>query len=403
MTGEAVPNSDSIARGAPGMLLATLLLGQMSQSLSFTAFAAALPQMAADLGPRGPFIAQMTMATASLGLMIGCIVSGWVLQKAGTRYTLLASLIIFGIMGSAGLFLRDAAALLTSRFILGFASACATTTCLWGIAAEYSGDRRAKVLGVSAAVSNGFALATTVLGGFIAQHGWPLTFVQYSIFGFIGTIVAFAGIRQTRPQRVDASAATSDSRFLKRLLPFYALVAVMFLVMFMSATQFAFIMQEDGIADPGRRSLFMAVVTVTGASLSFGYGALQRRLGLAGSFAFGAGCMAAALLIVGWAVQPAYLVLAALLMGLYVGVLGPWIYQVVSEQTDASSRSHAIGLLGAFAYFGGSLNPIVLSPLGDAFGLRKVYYLAAALMTALCLGALGRAMRDRGAVKAPAA
>jgi MFS family permease len=316
---------------------------------------------------------------------------------------LLVSLITFAVMGSGGLFLRNAGALLTSRFILGFASACASTTCLWGIAAEYIGDNRAKALGVSAAVSNGFALATTILGGFIAQHGWALAFLQYPVFGLIGGIVVFAGVRQVRPQHVGAAEATGDSRFLVRLMPFYVLVAVMFIVMFMSATQFAFIMQEDGIDDPGRRSLYMAVVTVAAASLSFGYGALQRRLGLAGTFAFGAGCMAAALIIVGWATQPPYLALAALLMGLYVGVLGPWIYQVVSEQTDASSRSHAIGLLGAFAYLGGSLNPIVLSPLGDAFGLRKVYYLAALLMAALCLGGLSRAMRGRHAVKTRAA
>lgn len=399
MTANVIPNSESIARGTPGMLLATLILGQMSQTLTFTAFVAALPQMAVDLGPRGAFIAQMTMATASLGLMIGCIVSGWILQKAGTRYTLLASLIIFAIMGSGGLFLRDATLLLTSRFILGFASACATTTCLWGISAEYSGDNRAKVLGISAAVSNGFALATTVLGGFIAQHGWPLAFVQYSVFGLVGGCIAFVGLRQVRP-RGDAVAASGDSSFLKRLLPFYLLVAVMFIVMFMSSTQFAFVMQEDGISDPGRRSLFMAVVTVSAASLSFGYGALQRRLGVPGAFAFGAACMAAALLIVGSAIHPAYFALAALLMGLYVGVLGPWIYQVVSEQTNAVSRSHAIGLLGAFAYFGGSLNPIVLSPLGNALGLRKVYYLAAALMVVLCLGGLSRALRNRSVIKA---
>jgi MFS family permease len=400
MTAGAAPTADSIARGRPGVLFAALLLGQMSQSLTFTAFVAALPQMAADLGPRGPFVAQMTMAMASLGLMIGCIASGWVLQRMGTRYTLIGSLVIFAVMGSGGLFLRDATALLASRFLLGFASACATTTCLWGIAYEYSGDRRAKVLGISAAVSNGFALATTILGGFIAEHGWSLTFAQYSVFGLVGAAVAFVGLRQARPLQVDGVAAAGDSRFLKRLLPFYLLVAVMFIVMFMGATQFAFIMQEDGIADPGQRSLYMSLNTLAGASLSFGYGALQRRLGLAGTFAFGAGCMAAALVTVGWATHAAYLAPAALLMGLYVGVLGPWIYQVVSEQTDAASRSHAIGLLGAFAYLGGSLNPIVLSPLGDVLGLRKVYFLAAALMAVLCLGALSRALRGRGAVKA---
>jgi MFS family permease len=357
--------------------------------------------MGQDLGARGPLIAQMTMAMASLGLMSGCIVSGWILERSGTRTTLLVSLVVFGCMGAMGLIVRDPALLLASRFVLGFASACMGTTCLWGIAAEYAGDHRAKVLGISAAASNAFALGTTILGGYIAQGGWALDFWQYPVFGAVGLVIAYAGVRQVRPEPTDATATSADRGPLKRLLPFYVLVTVMFIAMFMSSIQFAFIMQQDGIANSGRRSLYLAIVTVTAACLSFRYGALQRHLGIAGSFAFGAGCMALGMLIAGWANHPAYLIAAALFMGLYIGVLGPWIYQVVSEQTDPSSRGRAIGLLGAFGYLGGSLNPIALAPLADVIGLRKVYLCAAALMLTLCIGGLSRALRQRIPVTAP--
>ena len=71
--------------------------------------------------------------------------------------------------------LRDPAVLLASRFVLGFASACAATTCVWGIAAEYEGTRRARALGISAAVANCAALGSTLLGGLLAERGgWPL-------------------------------------------------------------------------------------------------------------------------------------------------------------------------------------------------------------------------------------
>src|SRR5687768_8515906 len=105
------------------------MLGQMSQSVTFTAFVAALPQMARDLGTSAAFVAQMTMALAALGMMIGSIASGWILERAGTRTTLLASLLVFAITGAGGMVLRDPAVLLASRFLLGFASACAATTC----------------------------------------------------------------------------------------------------------------------------------------------------------------------------------------------------------------------------------------------------------------------------------
>jgi MFS family permease len=369
----------------------------MSQGVTFTAFMAALPLMARDLGDRGPFIAQMTMALASLGLMCGSIVSGWILEKSGTRVTLLASMLIFALAGAAGLVLRDPWLLLASRFILGFASACMTTTCLWGIAAEYAGDRRARTLGISAAVSNVTSLTSTVLGGYLAQHGgWRLTFVQYAVFGLIACVLAFASVRQVRPERERAGAAIQP--YLMRLLPFYLLTVLLFAVMFMASTQFAFILDEGGIRNPSTRSLFMGATTVIGALTSFCYGPLQQRLSVLGTFTFGLVCMALAGAAISRGIGPVYLVLGAALMGIYTGVLGPYIYHVVSEHTDAYSRSRAIGLLSAFGYLGGFLNPVVFAPMSDAIGLHKVFLIVACVMAMLSLGTATRLIR-RGALR----
>jgi uncharacterized protein (DUF2336 family) len=61
----------SIGRGHPRVLFATLNFGNMSQGLAFTAFLAALPQMAHDLGEHGELIAQMTLALTALCLLVG--------------------------------------------------------------------------------------------------------------------------------------------------------------------------------------------------------------------------------------------------------------------------------------------------------------------------------------------
>lgn len=397
MSAQSGEASRSIGRGHPRLLFATLMLGQMSQGVTFTAFMAALPLMARDLGDRGPFVAQMTMALAALGLMCGSIVSGWILEKSGTRVTLLASMLIFAVAGAAGLVLRDPWLLLASRFIVGFASACMATTCLWGIAAEYEGNRRARTLGISAAVSNFTSLASTVLGGYLAQYGgWRLTFVQYAAFGLIACILAFVSVRQVRPERQRAGAASQP--YLMRLMPFYLLIALLFVVIFMASTQFAFILDEDGIRNPSTRSLFMGATTVIGAVTSFFYGPLQQRLSVLGTFTFGLACMALAGAAIGWGIGPAYLVLGASLMGIYTGVLGPYIYHVVSERTDAYSRSRAIGLLSAFGFLGGFLNPVVFAPMGDAIGLRNVFLVVACVMAVLSLGTATRLVR-RAAVR----
>src|ERR1700730_2586490 len=235
MSASSEKSSGSIARGHPGLVFATLTLGSIAQVLVFAAPNSALPEMAKDLGSRGEFIAQMTMAFAALGLMLGALASGWILEKAGTRVTLLTSMLTYGLTGVSGLVLRDPLLLLTARFALGFAASCMVTTCVWGIAAEYEGNRRARALGVVLALSSVAGLIGTVLGGYLAERGgWSLASLQYPVFSAVGFLMVFASIRQVRPER-ERSGGTSQLR-LRRLLPFYLLVVLLFAILFMGAT-----------------------------------------------------------------------------------------------------------------------------------------------------------------------
>jgi MFS family permease len=402
MTTSLADASRSIDRGHPRLLFATLMLGLMSQTLDFAAFGSALPQMAHDLGNRGEFIAQMTMSIAALGLMVGALASGWILQKAGTRVMLLTSVLAYGLSGGGGLVLRDPVSLLATRFTVGFASACMVTTCMWGIALEYEGIRRARALGLSTAVANFTALTSTVLGGYLAQRGgWALAFVQYPVFGLGGFLLAFAAMRQVRPER--ELAKEKSQSYLKNLLPFYLLVVLLSAIMFMGSTQFAFLLEEDGIRNPTARSLIMGTITMVAAVTSVCYGPLQQRLNVRGTFTLALSCMAIALAAIGWGVNPAFAILGASLMGIYAGLLSPYLYHVVTERTDAYARSRAIGLLTAFGYLGGFLNPLVFSPMSNAIGLRSVFLVVALVMAVLALGTAINLVRRRGAVEERAA
>ncbi|MEA3183283.1 MAG: hypothetical protein QOI59_6806 [Gammaproteobacteria bacterium] len=364
----------AITKGSPRLLFATLMLGMMAQGLAFTAFVSALPQMAQALGSRGVFIAQMTMSLAALGLMCGALASGWVLEKLGTRVTLLTSLLIFGLIGAGGLVVSSPPLLLATRFAAGFAVACMVTTCVWGIAAAFDGDRRAKALGLSSSLANVSALTGTILGGYLARvGGWHLPFAQYLVFGVAAFALAFIGIGQVKPDPDPITRASQP--FFKRLLPFYLLAAWLFAVLFMASTQYAFLLQQDGIADPATRSLILATVTVTGALMAFIYGLLQKLLSAQGTFLFGLVCMILALAATGSGLTAnlAFAVGCAVLMGIYAGLVLPYLYHSVTEKTDSPARSRAIGLLTAFGFFGGFLNPPVLLALARQIGLRNVF------------------------------
>jgi MFS family permease len=391
MSATALPRS--LAKRGRGLLFATLMLGQMSQTIAFTAFVAVLPQMAHDWGPRGPFLAQMTMALGSLGMMCGSFVSGWVLERTGTRACLIGALAAFGLSGAEGVVSTNATAMLIARFVNGLAAAVMATTCLWGITAEYKGAARAKVLGISAALSNLTAFGATLLGGYLAQvEGWPVAFAQFPVFGLIGLVLAFISIEQIYPSREHNGALACP--FFRRLLPFFLLAMFLFSVRFMSSTQLPFVLDQNGIREAGRRAQLISAVTMSATASSFLYGALQQRLTALGTFAAGLACMAVALATVAVGVHFVSALIGTLLLGLSNGILGPYVYHTVSERSDAGSRSRAIGMVGAFCFLGGFVNPIIATPVANVVGLRNLFLLVALSMGITALAVGGASLRE---------
>jgi MFS family permease len=366
----------------------------MCVSLGFVACMASLPQIAQDFGSRGTFVAQMMVSTVALGLMLGAPVSGWILARAGTRGTLILSSALFAVAGAGGMVLGNANLLLASRFLTGFAAVVMSTTCFWGIGTEYDEEPRARAFGLTTALSNCTSIVGVTIGGVLAQlGGWRLSFVQYPVLGCLTLLLGVLALRQVKPG--GEGGTRSRAPFFKRLLPFYLLAALLFLILFMASTQFVFLLQADGITSPTLRSIFLSTYTVVGALTGLAYGPMQRRLSMTGTFALGLAGMAAALALLGWSANPAAAAAGSVLIGFYIGILATYINHFVSGQTDAGSRGHALGLLMTFCYLGAFLNPPVLTPLGRVIGPRNVFLAAALVMAVIAVGATARLRRVR--------
>jgi MFS family permease len=384
--GEMLGTAQSVGRGRPRLLLVAFTIGHMAQGLAFTACVAALPQMAHDLGAGGEFVAQMTIAVAALGLLVGALASGWILDRAGTRGTLLTSIVVFGVTGAGAMVLRDPVWLLASRFAVGFAAATMTTTCLWGIAAEYTGNGRARMVGIANSVGSLASFLGTVLGGILAQRrGWAFAFIQYPVFALVAFVIASLSIRQIKPTPPEAGARSEP--YFARLLPFFLLASVIFLVMFMGSTQFAFLLQEDGIQNPAIRGPIMSMLTVVSTLTSFAYGWIHQRLGSRGTFLCGLVSAAVSLTLLGASPTVVAAIVGASLLGIYVGLAAPYVYHTVTERTESSARGRALGVVNAFGFFGGFLNPVILAPLSKWIGIRGTFFAVAVVVALIALGA----------------
>lgn len=389
-----VPSARSLARSRPGLLLATLMTGPMAISVGLVAFMTSLPQIARDFGSQGTFIAQMMVSTVALGLMAGAPVSGWILSRVGTRSTFVACSVLFGVAGTSTMVLDDPTLLLASRFLTGFAAIVLTTTCAWAIGTEYEGKRRARAFGLLTSMGNAMSIVSVVIGAALAERGgWRLSCVQYPVFGCLVLLLGLLNVRQVKPGAEGGTQLRAP--FFKRLLPFYLLAALLFLILFMASTQFVFLLQSDGVTSPTLRSVFLSTYTVVGALTGLVYGPLQQRLSMTGTFALALTSMAVALALLGWSTTPAGAAAGSVLIGFFIGLFSTYINHFVSEQTDEGSRGHALGLLMTFCYLGAFLNPPVLTPLGRLIGPRNVFLVAALVMAVVAVGAAARLRRPR--------
>lgn len=361
----------------------------VTQDLAIPAIISSLPEMARDLGPRGAFAAQMMIAMTALGYMCGGLASGWIFQRTGTRHGLLMSLAVIGSAGGVGVLVGQPSVLLASRFALGVAAACVSTTCFWTIAHVYEGDARAKALGIATAVNFAAGVLSTTLGGLITtRFGWHFAAIQYVAGACLSMVLVAIAIPQVKP-----AAPTDQHRRIFRLkqeLPFLLLVMVIFVIFAAGGAQMPFLLEEDGLVVAATRALVLAVPTLFATLSSFSYGWLQQALGVRGVFAMTLCCMGAGLAIVAFGHAQWGDVIGACLMGTGLGLIGPHLYHSISERTDSSSRSYHLGLLSTFIFFGIFLNPFVFAMLSRGMGVRSAFEMSAVVLATIALWTLRR-------------
>ena len=373
---EAVPQLDFLFR-------LTLLLGLVPQSITEASITASLPEMARDFGLNGEFAAQMMLGLGALGLMVGALVSGRILERAGTRRTMLGALLAFGSFGALALASHSIVTLGISRVIVGLSASCIATTCMWGVSAEYEGLARARIFGISGAISGFFAIGSVILGGFLAQHlGWRMAFVQFPLMAGAILMVSWRGVPQLLPEVTQAALKGQFAR----LAPLYALVLMVFAVIGMSGMQLAFLLNADGLTDAGMRSLIQGI---PGVGVIFGaalYGEVHRRWGGAWALVLSQSFMTAGLALLVSTQYIPVLCVGALLQGLCIGMTMPYFYNAVSERTNTGSAQRYLGYLAASTFLGVFLSPLVFEPVKSQVGTQGLYLLCAGITAVIAAG-----------------
>lgn len=363
------------------MALVALLAGSPLLALMFAALGPVLPMMAdhfAD-GGDGTFATQMIMTVPALGVIVGGLMAGFMVDRFGPRPVLLWGLGIYGVAGSSGLYLDSLWALLASRVVVGLAIAHAVTSVGVIVGGWFQGLARVRFLGYQAAVAGISALIFLVSSGLIAeQFSWRAPFALY-LLAFVVLAISAVTIRSEEVPTRERDAPSPPGAF-KPLYPIYGVALFLFTAYFMTSIQLSFLLAAVNVTSPLTRSLVIAGGVLAGGLCGGSYGWVVSRIGSRGAQILLTCLLGSGLVVIGTADSLAVIAIGAIMAGGGGGMIPPHIESRLLGTARIEVRARAISFMFTALYVADFLNPLVVTPIRAGFGIHAAFIVVGSVL-----------------------
>jgi MFS family permease len=415
--------SESNSLAAKAGRLFVIFMGPALGGLVPQAIAVAQPAMAAHLGDadNGRLLARLTLALASLMIIVGAPVGGLLAQRMGYRRTLLALLLVFTIAGSAGMFMPDRielsnfggwaalTSLMASRMVLGFAAGGIMAIYLALAAHYFEGEARARVLGLAVATSSLIgAQALRACGLLLDWGGWRAPFSLY-LLAVPVVLVAWFVIHPTSRREAGGTVSTPGASAMLQAItaywPIYAVLMIMSIGTFVLSEGGPFLLKANGFTTGAVIGSILSIgyypAVITAASYGFVRHYVSDRVVLVSSALF----MGLGLLIAVPLRDQTLLTLAFVLFGFGSGMKAPAISSILLSRASENIRAAAMGLTFSAIFAGQFLTPLLLEVLDRAFAIHGAFVVFGVgfLLTAafVLFGGLGDRIGRQQATSSP--
>lgn len=362
--------SSPVARARRMLAIFVMISGGCFTGLMTTALSPSMVAIKAHFGhdASAALVAQLVVVTASLGVVIGGPVAGWLIERFGIRHVMLVALPVYGLSGSSGLFLESAPGLFASRFILGWSGATIFTASVTLLGDSFVGGGRARLLGFKTTVAAGFAVLSVMLSARIAEGaGWRMPFAIYGVTAAVMLLIVLFSVEATRRERGPAAAQVKASAVLV-LWPVYATLITISSITILQQTQVPLLLASDHDAPPTTIGWVIAGGTTAYTIASIFYGSLQVRLGPSRMFALNLALLAAGTTILGLSHDMMLSACGSLLLGAGGGLMQPYLLNILLDRVTPEARGRAIGFVSPAINTGQFLSPLLFFMLVSGLG-----------------------------------
>jgi len=366
MSAEAQPAT--AAKAAPSrMSLAFILLSCTLILMGGAAVAPALPLISEAFPNDSEATISLIITLPSLVIAFVGFFIGGLADRFGTVRVLVLSLLVFTVAGVSGYFLSSLTTILIGRAILGFSLAGIMTTTTTIIILNYSGQARAKVMGMQSAAMGLGIMFLEMSGGALAGYGWRTPFLIY-VLGVIFMFGVLAFVKE--PSREESHDSLVQGP--PKLIPYIVIaccvgVLILELTTFLIPTKIPYLVEETGsgaMMSGLVLGVFGLVSAVTGLFHHRAVSGMHPLTAVAISFLL----IGVGIALLGFGEGIEWIIGCMFLAGIGGGMIMPILGNWISLAVPLKLLGRVMGIYGMCIYIGQFMSSIVAVPVLDYAG-----------------------------------
>ncbi len=357
-------SSPRITRAAAWAILLCSSLTVMSGAI----VSPVLPQIAREFAatPHAQLLSRLVITLPALAIALSGIFAGLLADRVGRERVLLASLVLYAIAGTSGLYLSSLPTILVGRFVLGLSVAGIMAACGALVADRFDASQRPRFLGMQAAFMAAGGVVFVPLGGYLGTISYHAPFAIYAASLLLlplaaATLRPLPAAPSPAPGTHDASSAPTTT-WRRALLPALLLAVLFQIAFYLGPVQTPFLMKDVLGASTLVAGLCVACMTLAASLVSLNFARLVRGAGpyaiaAATALVMALGCVAT------WratSIPAAFL--AQALFGAGAGLIMPNLMSWTMRLAPPHARGSASGTLTAAIFAGQFLSPLCVQP-----------------------------------------